>query len=187
MPRSLLKQLPNTLTTLRLCLAPPIWFLILHENYWPVLWLALVAGLSDGVDGWLARKLGAQSPYGAVVDPISDKALLTGTFICLAIVDKIPLAVAAVVVLRDLVIVGGALSYRLLIGRFDMAPSFWGKLNTLAQIGFVMMVLTQQVYRIFPTFFFELGVLVVIGLAIISGGNYVVVWSRKALAAKHQA
>lgn len=182
MTSSYLKQLPNALTTLRLVLAIPIWVFILQENYSAVLWLAAVAGFSDGIDGWLARKLNAQSRYGAVADPLSDKALLTGTFICLAIVEAIPLGAAVVVVLRDLVIIAGALLYHYLIGRYEMAPSFWGKASTLVQILFVLMVLTQQVYAIFPLFFFEFGILLVIGLSLISGGNYVSVWSRKAWA-----
>ncbi|MEX1032283.1 MAG: CDP-alcohol phosphatidyltransferase family protein [Cellvibrionaceae bacterium] len=179
------KQLPNLLTTLRLLLAIPICVFILRENYGAVLWLAAIAGVSDGIDGWWARKLNAQSRYGAVVDPLSDKALLTGAFICLAIVEAIPYGVAVIVLLRDLVIVAGALSYRLLIGPYVMAPSFWGKASTLVQIAFVLMVITQKVYPVFPLVFFEFGILMVIGLALISGGNYVAVWSRKAWAAKH--
>jgi len=183
---SWLKQIPNALTTLRLLLALPICYFILQENYWAVIGLAAFATLSDGVDGWLARRLQAQSRYGAVADPISDKALLTGIFICLAVVEKIPFNVAAVVVLRDLVIVAGALCYHFLIGRYDMAPSFWGKLSTLAQIGLAMMVLFQQLYPLFPPVLFEFASLTVIGLALISGGNYVVVWSRKALAFRRE-
>lgn len=183
MPRSYLKQLPNILTTLRLFLAIPIWIFILQENYRSVLWLAAAAGFSDLIDGWLARKLNALSRYGAVLDPLSDKALLTGTFICLAMVEAIPIGVAVIVVLRDLVIVAGALTYHYLIGPYRMAPSVWGKASTLVQIVFVLMVLTQQVYPIFSPFFFEFGILLVVGLALISGGNYVTVWSRKAWAA----
>jgi cardiolipin synthase (CMP-forming) len=175
-----LKQLPNTLTTLRLLLAIPIWIFILREDYSNVLWLAAIAGLSDGVDGWLARKLDARSRYGAVADPASDKALLTGAFICLAAVEAIPPGLAVIVVARDLIIVTGALCYHWLIGRYEMAPSVWGKASTLAQVGFILMVLTQQVYPLFPRVFFEFGTLLVVGLALISGGNYVVVWARKA-------
>lgn len=187
MTNAYLKQIPNALTTLRLLMAIPIWLLILRENYSAVLWLAAIAGFSDLIDGWLARKLDAISRYGAVLDPLSDKALLTGTFICLAMVEAIPHGIALIVVLRDLVIIAGALSYHYLIGPYKMAPSFWGKASTLVQIVFVLMVLIQQVYPLFSSFYFEFGSLLVIGLALISGGNYVAVWSRKAWVASRES
>lgn len=180
MTDKILKQLPNAITTIRLILAIPICYFIIREEFELVLGIAVIGGASDLVDGWWARMLGAQSRYGSVVDPISDKALLIGTYVSLALVDAIPMTVAVLVVARDLVIVAGALAYHLLIGRYDMAPSLWGKVSTLVQIAFALMVLTQQVYPIFPRFFFEFGVLLVLGLAFISGGNYVVVWGRKA-------
>jgi cardiolipin synthase len=180
MTDTILRQLPNAITTLRLVLAVPICVFILQREFEAVLGLAAFAGLSDLVDGWWARKMGAQSRYGSVVDPLSDKVLLIGTYVTLALVNAIPMTVSVLVVARDLVIVAGAIAYYLLIGRYEMAPSLWGKASTLVQIGFALMVLTQQVYPIFPVFFFEFGMLMVIGLAFISGGNYVVVWSRKA-------
>ncbi|MCW8194990.1 CDP-alcohol phosphatidyltransferase family protein [Proteobacteria bacterium 005FR1] len=180
MTNRIVKNLPNAITTLRLFLALPICLFILQEKFELVLGIAVFAGASDLVDGWWARKMGAQSRYGSVIDPISDKALLIGTYVSLALVNAIPMTVAVVVVARDLVIVAGALAYHLLIGRYEMAPTVWGKLSTLVQIAFALMVLTQQVYPIFPVSFFEVGVLLVIGLAFISGGNYVGVWGRKA-------
>lgn len=187
MTDTILRQLPNAITTLRLLLALPICILILHREFEAVLGLAAFAGITDLVDGWWARKMGAQSRYGSIVDPLSDKVLLIGTYVTLALVNAIPPTVSLVVVIRDLVIVAGAAAYFLLIGRYQMAPSLWGKASTLVQIGFALMVLTQQVYPIFPLFFFEFGMLIVIGLAFISGGNYVVVWSRRAWEASHKA
>ncbi|MGQ9425760.1 CDP-alcohol phosphatidyltransferase family protein [Gilvimarinus sp. F26214L] len=181
-----IKQLPNVLTSLRLLLAVPVCIFILQERYAEVLWIAAIAAFTDGIDGWWARKMGVQSRFGAVVDPISDKALLMGAFVCLALVNAIPPGVAIIVVLRDLVIVGGALSYHWLIGRFQMAPTFWGKASTLVQVCYVLMVITQKVYPVFPLFLFKFGTLLVIALALISGGNYVAVWSRKAWTASQQ-
>lgn len=187
MTSPLIRQLPNVITTLRLLLALPICIFILQERYEAVWWLAVVAGFSDAVDGWWARKLDARSRYGAVVDPLSDKALLVGAFISLAVVGAIPVGLAVVVVARDLVILTGALSYHFLFGQFRMAPSLWGKSSTLVQIAFVLMVLTHKVYPVFPPFLFELGILLVLALALISGGNYVVVWSKKAWAESRKA
>lgn len=178
-----INQLPNLLTTTRLLLAIPICLLIFRHQYLAVLWLAALAGVTDALDGWLARKLGAQSDYGAVLDPLSDKALLITAFVALTMVQAVPLEVAVVVVLRDLVIITGALCYRWLIGRYQMAPSFWGKANTLAQVVFVLMVIAQQIQPLFSPTQLQFATLVVIGLALISGGNYVAVWGRKAMEA----
>lgn len=176
-----INQLPNVLTTLRLILALPICLLILQQHYPAVLLLAVVAGFTDVVDGWLARKLGAQSDYGAILDPISDKALLITAFISLTMVQAIPVVITLVVVLRDLVIISGALCYRWIIGRYQMAPSLWGKANTLAQLLFILMIIVQQIQPLFTSTLLHFAALVVIGLALISGGKYVAVWSRKAL------
>lgn len=177
----LVKYLPNTLTTLRLLLTIPICVFILRAQYGVVLGLIFFAGFSDLIDGWLARRLNALSRYGAVVDPMSDKALLIGSYICLAIVGLIPQWVALVVVARDLVIVSGALAYHWLIGRYDMSPSLWGKLCTLVQVGFVLMVVIQQVAPVFPAAAFRAGLWLLLAVTLISGGNYVSVWGKRAL------
>lgn len=176
-----INQLPNVLTTLRLILAVPMCLLIFRQEYLAVLLIAGVAGFTDVVDGWLARKLGAQSDYGAVLDPISDKALLITAFVSLTMVQAIPLVITAVVVLRDLVIITGAVCYRWLIGRYQMAPSLWGKANTAAQLLFILMILIQQIQPLFSATLLQFAALMVLGLALISGGNYVAVWSRKAV------
>lgn len=185
MTNSLIRQIPNVITTLRLLAAVPICVFILREDYQTVWWLAALAGFSDAVDGWWARKMDAQTRYGAVVDPLSDKALLVGAFISLALVDAIPVALAVVVVVRDLVIVVGAFCYHFFVSPYKMAPSRWGKASTLVQIGFVLMVITHKVFPIFPTVFFEVGTALVLFLAVISGGNYVMVWGKRAWTEKH--
>lgn len=180
MPSPFAMQLPNLLTTLRLLLAIPICWLILEQQFALVLWLAFFAGLSDGLDGWLARRWNAQSRYGSVVDPISDKALLSGAFVCLAVIGVLPWWLAAVVLARDLLIFTGALCYHGLIGRYDMEPSLWGKLSTLIQISVVLAVLFQQVFPIFPQVLLEASYIALVVLAVISGGHYVVTWGRRA-------
>ena len=90
MTSGVIKLIPNILTTLRLILAVPICLLILDENYPAVLWIAFIAGLSDGVDGWFARKVDALSRYGAIVDPLSDKALLISAYVAFVIVGLLP-------------------------------------------------------------------------------------------------
>ncbi|WP_299788672.1 CDP-alcohol phosphatidyltransferase family protein [uncultured Shewanella sp.] len=181
MTGSVIKQLPNMLTTLRLILAVPICLMILKEDYGAVLWIALVAGLSDGIDGFLARKLNAVSRYGAIVDPISDKVLLISVYVSFAIVELLPWWVAIIVVIRDLLIVCGALLYHWQFGRYEIAPSVWGKLSTFVQITFALMLLTDKVYPFLSEVIYQAGMWSLIVMAFISGGHYLYVWGRKAL------
>jgi len=178
-----IKQLPNFLTTLRLILAVPICLLILAENYPAVLWVAFIAGSSDAVDGYLARKLNALSNYGAIVDPLADKTLLLSVYISLTVVGIVPYWVTAILVSRDVLIVSGALAYRCLFGRYQIAPSLWGKISTAVQIVFALMLLTQQVYPVFPVLIMQIGLYLLILLTCVSGGHYLYVWGAKILAA----
>ena len=176
------KLIPNILTILRLVLVVPICLLILSENYQPVLWLALIAGLSDALDGWLARKLGSVSRYGAIADPLIDKTLLISVYSCLMIVDVLPWWVLIIMVTRDAVIVSGALAYHWLFGRYEIKPSFWGKASTAVQIIFALMLLTQQLFPVFPVLVLQLTTWLLILLAFVSGGHYVYLWGKKATA-----
>lgn len=182
MTSAVIKQIPNALTTLRLLLAAPICWLILEQNYAVVLWLAALAGLSDGVDGWIARKFDATSRYGGIVDPLADKILLGCVYISLAMVNVLPWWVAVIVVLRDLVIVTGALAYHWRFGAYEAMPSLWGKLSTLVQIVFAVSVLFGQVQHLIPASWLLLGQWLLIVLAFISGGHYVYIWTLKAMA-----
>ncbi|MDX2319390.1 MAG: CDP-alcohol phosphatidyltransferase family protein [Moritella sp.] len=181
MTNVVIKQLPNALTTLRLLLAAPICLLILDENYSAVLWIALIAGISDAVDGWLARKLNIESRYGSIVDPLSDKVMLISSYLAFAVVGLVPWWVAVIIVARDAVIVSGALVYYGLFGRYEVAPSIWGKTSTTVQIVFALMLLTQQVYPVLPTLSFQIGLWLLIFMTIVSGCHYVYIWGCKAL------
>jgi cardiolipin synthase len=174
------RQIPNLLTTLRLLLAVPLCLLILAREFESVLWVALVAGLSDGVDGWLARKLDAASRYGAIADPLADKLMLSGAYPCLAAVGLLPWWLALLVIGRDLVIVAGALAYHALYGSYAMSPSVPGKLSTFLQILFALALLLQQVYPSLPATVLSSLLYIVVFATIFSGVHYVWVWGRKA-------
>ena len=181
MANALVRQIPNTLTTLRLLLSIPICLLILEENYSLVLWLALIAGISDGLDGWLAGRLDATSRYGAILDPLSDKAMLSGAYACFAIVGLLPWWVAIVVVGRDIFIVCGALLYNALYGRYEMEPSNWGKGSTFVQILFALALVGQQVQPVFPGQLLDGLEYVLIFTALASGAHYAWIWGSRAL------
>lgn len=181
MAGSILRQLPNTLTTLRLLLAIPLCWMILQRDFEAVLWIALAAGVSDGVDGWLARSLNATSRYGAIVDPLADKVMLSGAYPSMAMVGLIPWWLALLVIGRDLIIVAGALAFHGLYGRYEMSPTGLGKFSTFLQILFALIVLANAVYpMLYPTVL-SVMLLVVTAVTAASGIHYVYVWGSKAL------
>lgn len=176
----MLKYLPNAITTLRLLLALPLGLLILRQEYGMALAVGLLAGVTDALDGYTARRLGYLSRFGAALDPVADKLLITVSFLCFAHISAVPWYAAAIVVGRDLVIVSGALCYRLLVGSIEFAATRLSKLNMLVQICFCALVLTAQllpdlVQPAIPGLLY-----VVLTIAVVSGADYVITWSRKA-------
>ena len=177
----MLKQLPNSLTFLRLLLAVPIGLLILREQFELALWLGALAGLTDALDGYLARKLDAYSRLGAILDPIADKTMVTSIFTSLAAIGILPWYLAITVVARDLIIVCGAGLYHLLIGRFEFAPTLLSKANLTVQIVFCVLVLAQLVFAFPPDVVMQAGQTLVLFLAVASGSQYVYLWTLKAM------
>ncbi len=177
----MLRLIPNALTLLRLLLALPVGWLILSEQFVPALVVGFVAGLTDAVDGWLARRLNAYSRFGAALDPVADKTLMFVVFISLAIVGLVPWLVAAVVVVRDLVILAGASAYHGLIDELELEPTALSKSNTFVQIGYCILALGSAVVPAMPAELLVAAGLVVVAVAVISGMDYVLSWSRRAL------
>ena len=183
----MLRHLPNLITALRILLVVPLCWLIDTARYDGALVVAAIAGLSDAVDGFLAKRYGWQSWLGGILDPIADKLLLIAAFLWLAIAGDVPVWLAALVIGRDLVIVGGAVAYYCLIGHFDAAPSRVSKLTTLVQIVFVLGELLRLSRLIdLPDAVRTIAVFVTAILTVASGVHYVAVWSARAWRAAHQ-
>ena len=181
----MLRYLPNSLTALRLLLALPLGYLILREDYLWALIIGTLAGLSDALDGFVARRLGIFSKLGAALDPIADKILVTVAFICLATVNLVPWYLAAIVIIRDLVIVVGAACYYTLIGPFEFAATRLSKSNMFIQISFCVLVLSAQLLGNIPAVVTQVASIAVIGIAVASGFDYVRSWTRKAINARN--
>ena len=177
----MLRYLPNALTLSRLLLALPLGMLILRQDYDMALGVGLLAGLTDALDGFMARRLNAFSRFGAALDPVCDKVLITVSFLSFASVGLIPWYVATVVITRDLVIVTGAVCYHWLIGPFDFAATSLSKINMLVQICFCVLVLTAQVIPGIGTTVIDAATLMVVIIAVVSGLHYVIAWSTKAV------
>lgn len=137
---------PNQLTLLRLSFVPFVIITIFDHHYGWALVIFLAAGVSDALDGLLARALHQRTQLGEYLDPIADKLLLSTLFIVLSVVQKMPWRVTVLVLTRDIfILVIAALLYTVTSYR-DFRPSMFGKANTLAQITAVVAVLAYEVY-----------------------------------------
>jgi cardiolipin synthase len=142
-----LLNLPNLLTLARLLAAPWVAACILRQAHGQALVLLAVAGFTDVLDGYLARRLNCSTHFGAYLDPIADKVLLVIVFVSLGIVGLIPTWLVMIVVGRDLLILvfAGVAFLTTHYRRFE--PSVWGKLSTLVQILTGVAVIGSQVFR----------------------------------------
>jgi cardiolipin synthase len=131
------KHLPNLLTAARLALTPYLFWLMVRHEYRTIIPWFIVIGVTDVVDGFLARRFNASSRLGAYLDPIADKVLLSGTFLVLALTGAMEGWLAVVVLGRDVVILAAAGVLYLASGRRNFPPSPWGKLSTFVQIVFL--------------------------------------------------
>lgn len=177
-------NLPNFITLLRLAAVPVIAWLILQQRWEAASWLFLAAAVSDGIDGLLARWLNQMTQLGAALDTIADKALGVVTLVMLTQAGAIPLWVALTILLRDSIIVLGALSYRGLAGHLEIHPTWLGKIHVFAEFALLALVLANlgKIWVVEAW----LGVLfaAVFIIAVISGVQYVWIWSAKARRAR---
>ncbi len=175
-----LRDLPNIISAARLiAVIPVVWLLLEHRFGWALLLFA-VAGLSDGVDGLLAKSFGWQSRLGGILDPLADKALLVSCFLVLGSMGLIPIWLVLAVVFRDLVIVGGALLYHFRVAEVDAAPTLASKLNTVVQLVLVVLVITDAGPYPLPGPLIQTLIWACLATVIVSGVQYVWVWSRRA-------
>jgi cardiolipin synthase len=175
-----LRWLPNAISLLRIALVPPILLLIVDGQYKLALLLFFIAGFSDGVDGYLAKRFNWNTRLGALLDPVADKLLVAGTFLILIYTGHIPFWLGALVIVRDVVIVGGATLYNFLIRPVEGEPTRISKLNTALQLLFVLFVLTRAAFG-WPD---EISITVmgaaIVVTVVISGIDYVWSWARRA-------
>ena len=177
-------NLPNTLTLLRLAAVPVIAWLIVEQHWALACWLFLAAAVTDCLDGVLARWLNQMTALGAALDTVADKALGGVTLVMLTQVGAIPLWLALAILVRDSIIVLGALSYRGLAGHLEIHPTWLGKTHVFAEFALLALVLADlgKVWEVqaWLTVLFA----AVFVIAVISGVQYVWIWSAKARRAR---
>lgn len=174
--------IPNFISLSRLFAVPLMLWFLLEAAFVAAFWLFLIASISDGVDGFIAKRFNARSIVGAYLDPIADKALLMGVYIALGVAGHLPMWLVILAIFRDLMIVGGAMLCLGLTGTLKMQPLLSGKLNTLSQILLAGVVLAGLALEIPVGLLTEMLVYFVTTTILLSGGCYLIIWSRLAAA-----
>ncbi|MCY3622313.1 MAG: CDP-alcohol phosphatidyltransferase family protein [Gammaproteobacteria bacterium] len=176
------------MTIARVVLVVPAGWLLMVEAIPEALIIFAVAGLSDFVDGELARRFNWRTTFGAIADPAADKLLVLVVIVVLALQGHVPVWLPVVVVGRDLVIVFGALTYRLWIGKYEMEATPLSKANTALLIFVLLVVIIGLMGEDYPVAAMVAGPIdplgfVLVGVSsVVSGGQYVLLWSRRAAA-----
>ena len=171
-------NIPNLLTVARFCLVPFAVYMIGQGQWTPAFAIFVLAGLTDAVDGFIARKFDQRTALGAYLDPLADKALLVSIYVTLAVGGVIPSWLAILVVSRDVMILGAVMVSWLLDNPVEINPLYVSKANTFAQIAFAAVALGSNAFNI------ELGrgltalALVTGALTVASTGAYLGLWFR---------
>jgi len=172
-------NLPNLISLARLMAVPFAVYLILHQAYTAAFWLFVAAGVSDAIDGYLAKRLGQSSTLGAYLDPLADKALLVAVYVTLGHEGRIALWLVILVVFRDVIIIGGVLLQHIARGSVSMKPLMISKINTTVQIALVAATLAELGLGLdggpLVPFLFYLTA----ATTLASGAAYVVNWGRQ--------
>jgi len=138
-----LKYIPNMICIARIILVAPIVWSLREQRYGLALSLILVAGLSDALDGYLARRFDWRTRLGGLLDPAADKLLMFAAFVTLAWIGLVPVWFSAIVVGRDIFIIGGTIVYQLTVAPIHGEPTGASKLNTVFQILFILLAITH--------------------------------------------
>lgn len=170
----------NLLTLSRMVLTPFIVYAILQGDPRVALILMFVAGLTDGLDGYVAKHLGQGTKIGGFLDPIADKMLLVSSFVALYAIGRVPLELFLAVLFRDVMILLGAVAFELVTHRLTMQPTALSKMTTLFQIVYVLLSLFDMIQPLPNGVIVGLAWLTLV-LTCASGVHYMVKWTLKAL------
>lgn len=176
----MLQQTPNLITLARIIMVPILAMLIVQRQFQPAFWLAIIAGASDALDGYLAKRFGWVTRFGGIADPLADKLMTIVVFTSLAVVDLLPWWLVILTLLRDLVIVTGGTIYHYKVEPVQTQPTPTSKLNTLLQIILLALTLLQaaaywQAGDLLQWLIYAVAVTTVVSML-----QYVIIWSGKA-------
>lgn len=177
---SYLRHLPNLISVARIVLVGPVVWSLLNDHFGLAIWLFLIAGASDGLDGFLAKRFGWSSRLGGILDALADKLLLISTFFCLLWLGIFPWWLVMSVLARDLIIVVGATIYNFRIETVQPAPTLVSKLNTFLQIALAAVGVIQLGFGGIPGWVMQALIWSVMLTVLLSGAGYVREWTRRA-------
>ncbi len=176
-----MRHLPNLICLLRMVLVWPILVSIAHADYALTLVLFFVAAMSDGLDGYLAKRFHWISELGSLLDPLADKLLLIGVFLVSTWYGLIPRWLTTIAVARDVLIMLGALTIHLGWGPLRGRPKVSSKINTLLQLLYVLAIVAHAGYGLPPAGVLDLLAWLTLVTVLISGFSYVREFTRRAL------
>lgn len=181
------RYIPNAICVVRIVLVAPIVWYLLKGRYGLALILILVAGLSDALDGFLARRFDWRTRLGGLLDPAADKLLMFAVFVTLTWLGWVPIWFTAIVIGRDVIIILGTVVYQVMVAPVHGEPTTASKLNTVLQILFLLLAVNHAWLGWPPE-----GVLQVLGVAIlvtivVSTVQYVTTGIRRLREAKRAA
>ena len=177
-------NVPNLITLSRLVSVPVVVWLIIGDQFLWAFWVFVAAGISDALDGFIAKHFNAETELGQFLDPIADKALLVSVYLALGHAGQLATWLVILVVFRDCLIVVGAGLFQTLIRHLTVQPLRISKVNTTAQIVLAATVLGVVGFQLnsFCVAIKEVMVYLVAVSTLLSGAAYVVTWSRLAVA-----
>jgi cardiolipin synthase (CMP-forming) len=170
--------IPNIITIMRLFIVPLVIVMIVQQQWLAAFLLFCVAGVSDAIDGFIARRFNMMSEFGAYIDPLADKALLVSIYVTLAAIKIIPVWLAIVVVSRDMMILMAILVSWMLDRPVEIKPLLISKINTGVQIAFAAFVLGAQAFGVDIALWDDWAMLLIAALTIGSAAAYLNGWMR---------
>jgi cardiolipin synthase len=171
-------SLPNLLTIARILLVPLAVWLIINDEFAAAFAVFVVAGITDAVDGFIAKRFNAVTELGAYLDPVADKLLLVSIYVALGVQDFLPNWLVILVVSRDVMIIGAVILSWLVDNPVRIRPLILSKANTVAQITFAALVLGLLAIEQFSPGVVLWGAVVTGLLTVASGGQYMFAWLR---------
>jgi cardiolipin synthase len=171
-------NIPNIITLIRILLVPVVVWAIASNQMTVAFVTFVVAGVSDAIDGFLAKRFNMTTEIGALLDPVADKALLVSIYVTLGISGNIPLWLVILVVSRDVMIVGAVIISWLLGNPMPMKPLMVSKLNTVAQVSFAALILASLGFGFSAAPYAAVLMVCVTILTLLSVSFYLVEWAR---------
>lgn len=177
-PRSpLLTALPNLISLARLLAVPLAIWLILQDRYGLAFWVFAAAGVSDALDGFIAKQFNLRTVLGGFLDPLADKALLMSVYVALGYRGQVETWLVILIVSRDILIIGGAILYQTMTQSLTMQPLLISKINTGAQIALAALLLAKLGLDVSTDYgVVAAASLFVAATTILSGAAYIAIW-----------